>query len=86
MLCGLFLPIETVIVPLFLIMKFLGITGTHLPLSLEPVFGATAAAPLGKEDTALTPSLSWLRVQNLTQPDMTRDYILFGLGSRFQWP
>jgi multiple sugar transport system permease protein len=42
MLCGLFLPIETVIVPLFLIMKFLGITGTHLPLILEPVFGAPA--------------------------------------------
>ena len=42
MLCGLFLPIETVIVPLFLIMKFLRLTGTHLPLILEPVFGAPA--------------------------------------------
>ena len=40
MLTGLFLPIETVIVPLFQIMIFLNLDGTHLPLIIEPVFGA----------------------------------------------
>jgi len=40
MLTGLFLPIETVIVPLFIVMDTLGLTGTHAPLILEPVFGA----------------------------------------------
>jgi multiple sugar transport system permease protein len=42
MLTGLFLPIETVIVPLFMVMHALHLTGTHLPLILEPVFGAPA--------------------------------------------
>jgi multiple sugar transport system permease protein len=42
MLTGLFLPIETMIVPLFQIMRFLGISGTHIPLIVEPVFGAPA--------------------------------------------
>jgi multiple sugar transport system permease protein len=40
MLTGLFLPIETMIVPLFQIMNFLNLDGTHIPLILEPVFGA----------------------------------------------
>jgi multiple sugar transport system permease protein len=40
MLTGLFLPIETMIVPLFQIMNFLNIDGTHIPLVIEPVFGA----------------------------------------------
>jgi multiple sugar transport system permease protein len=40
MLTGLFLPVETVIVPLFLVLDAVGLTGTHLPLILEPAFGA----------------------------------------------
>src|SRR5687768_6086684 len=40
MLSGLFLPIETMIVPLFQIMNFFNLDGTHVPLIIEPVFGA----------------------------------------------
>lgn len=40
MLTGLFLPIETVIIPLFVVMDKLRLVGTHLPLILEPAFGA----------------------------------------------
>ena len=40
LLCALLLPTEVIIVPLYALMSRFGWIGTHLPLIIEPVFGA----------------------------------------------
>ncbi len=42
LLCALLLPTEVIIVPLYALMSRFGWIGTHLPLIVEPVFGAPA--------------------------------------------
>ena len=42
LLCALLLPTEVIIVPLYALMTRFGWIGTHLPLIVEPVFGAPA--------------------------------------------
>ena len=42
LLCALLLPTEVIIVPLYALMSRFGWIGTHLPLIIEPVFGAPA--------------------------------------------
>jgi multiple sugar transport system permease protein len=74
MLTGLFLPVETVIIPLFILMDALGLTGTHWPLILEPVFGAPAivgtfimrqaflSLPKELEEAGRVDGMSWLGI------------------------
>jgi multiple sugar transport system permease protein len=85
MLTGLFLPIETVVVPLFQIMNFFNIDGTHLPLILEPVFGAPSIVgafimrqaflglPSELEDAGRMDGLGWFG-------------ILWRIGVPIAWP
>ncbi|MBL8598946.1 MAG: carbohydrate ABC transporter permease [Devosia sp.] len=85
MLTGLFLPIETEIVPLFQIMNLLGLTGTHIPLIIEPVFGAPSVVgtfimrqafldlPAELEDAGRIDGLGWMG-------------ILWHIGVPLAWP
>jgi multiple sugar transport system permease protein len=41
-LSALLMPLEVLIIPLYILMKELGWLGTHIPLIVEPVFGAPA--------------------------------------------
>jgi multiple sugar transport system permease protein len=85
MLTGLFLPIETMIVPLFQIMNFLNLDGTHVPLIIEPVFGAPSVVgafimrqaflglPAELEDAGRIDGLGWFG-------------ILWHIGVPIAWP
>ncbi len=42
LLSSLLMPIEVMIIPLYVLMRELGWLGTHLPLIVEPIFGAPA--------------------------------------------